>query len=155
MTSGQPFPARARARRQRVSRAQQGSATALSLMLGLGFIVLPVLVLVLTVPTWEQRTVDAGDAARNAARALVTAPDWGDGVAAAEQVVSQIVTSDGLVPADVSLACSGSLDPGQTVTVAVTVLVPVGDLPGLGFVGALHYTASSTQHVDLYRGSGS
>jgi len=129
--------------------------TPLTLMLGLGFIVLPVLVLVLMVPTWEQRTVDAGDAARSAARALVTAPDWGDGVAAAQQAVAEIVTSDGLVPAEVSTAFSGSLDPGQTVTVSVTVLVPVGALPGLGFVGALHYTASSTQHVELYRGSGS
>ena len=44
------------------------SATALTLMLGVGFLVLPVMVLVLTLPTWEQRVVDAQDAARSAAR---------------------------------------------------------------------------------------
>jgi hypothetical protein len=124
-------------------------------MLGLGLIVIPVLVLVLTLPAWEQRTVDAQDAARNAARALVVADDWGDGVAAADQAVYETVSSDGLVAADVSLSLSGSLEPGSTVTASVTVLVPAGNVPGLGFIGTLHYTASSTQHVDAYRDSGS
>ncbi|MGO9660231.1 MAG: hypothetical protein ACLQVK_04185 [Acidimicrobiales bacterium] len=137
----------------RPSPTEQGSATPLSLMLGVGLIVVPVLVLVLTLPAWEQRTVDAQDAARDAARALVEADDWGDGVAAAEQAVSEIVSSDGLVAADVSLSLAGSLGPGGTVTASVTVLVPAGNVPGLGFIGTLHYTASSTEHVDAYRDS--
>ncbi len=131
----------------------QGTSTPLSLVLGLGLVVMPVLVLVLTLPTWEQRTVDAQDAARNAARALVTADDWGDGVAAADQAVYEIVSSDGLVAADVALRLAGSLAPGATVTASVTVVVPAGNFPGLGFIGALHYTASSTEHVDAYRDS--
>jgi len=139
----------------RASRRERGSATALTLILGLGLIVMPVLVLVLMLPAWEQRTVDAEDAARNAARALVVADDWGDGVAAADQAVSEVVTADGLVAGDVSLRLAGSLAPGATVTASVTVLVPAGNVPGLGFIGALHYTASSTQHVDAYRASGS
>ena len=134
---------------------EQGSATPLSLVLGMGLIVMPVLVLVLTLPTWEQRAVDAQDAARNAARALVVADDWGDGVAAADQAVSQVVAGDNLVAGDVGLRLAGSLEPGATVTASVTVLVPAGNVPGLGFIGALHYTASSTQHVDAYRASGS
>jgi len=138
----------------RPSQLEQGSTTALTLLLGVGLIVMPVLVLVLTLPTWEQRTVDAQDAARNAARALVVADNWGDGVSAANQAVSDIVTSDGLTAGDVSLALSGSLAPGSTVTASVTVLVPAGTVPGLGFIGTLHYTASSTQHVDAYRDSG-
>lgn len=133
----------------------QGTATPLSLVLGLGLVVMPVLVLVLTLPTWEQRTVDAQDAARNAARALVTSDDWGDGVAAADQAVYEIVSSDGLVAADVALRLAGSLAPGATVTASVTVVVPAGNFPGLGFIGALHYTASSTEHVDAYRDSAS
>jgi hypothetical protein len=120
-----------------------------------GFIVLPVLVLVLTLPTWEQRAVDAQDAARDAARALAMAADWPQGVSAADQAVYGIVTSDGLVAGDVSVHLAGSLDPGATVTASVTVLVPAGNVPGLGPIGGLHYTASSTQHVDLYRSSGS
>ena len=135
--------------------SERGTATPLSLVLGLGLIVMPVLVLVLTLPTWEQRTVDAQDAARNGARALVMADDWDDGVAAADQTVYEIVSSDGLVAGDVRLRQAGSLAPGATVTASVTVLVPAGNFPGLGFIGTLHYTASSTEHVDAYRGSAS
>jgi hypothetical protein len=122
-------------------------------MLGVGLIVLPVMVLVLTLPTWEQRTVDAQDAARTAARALVVAGNWGDGVAAADQVVAQVADGDGLPAGDISVQCSGSLEPGGSVTATVTVVVPAGRVPGLGFVGTLHYSATSTEHVDTYRGS--
>jgi hypothetical protein len=60
-----------------------------------------------------------------------------------------------LVPGDVSLRLAGSLAPGATVTASVTVLVPAGNFPGLGFIGTHHYTASSTEHVDAYRDSAS
>jgi protein-disulfide isomerase len=132
---------------------QRGSAVPLSLLLGTALIVLPVVVLVLTLPTWEQRAVDAQDAARTAARALVTADDWGDGVSAADEAVTQLVAGDGLPPTDLSVSYSGSFVPGGSVTAAVTVVIPAGNLPGLGFVGQLHYTASSTDHVDSYRDS--
>jgi hypothetical protein len=132
---------------------QRGSAIPLSLLLGTALIVLPVMVLVLTLPAWEQRAVDAQDAARTAARALVTADDWDDGVSAADEAVAQLETGDGLPPADMTVSYSGSLDPGGSVTAAATVLIPAGNLPGLGLVGQLHYTASSTEHVDSYRDS--
>jgi hypothetical protein len=132
---------------------QRGSAIPLTLLLGTTLIVMPVMVLVLTLPTWEQRAVDAQDAARTAARALVTADNWDDGISAADEAVSQLVAGDGLPPSDLTVTYSGSLDPGGTVSAAVTVVIPAGNLPGLGFVGALHYTASSTEHVDSYRDS--
>ena len=132
---------------------QRGSAIPLTLLLGTTLIVMPVMVLVLTLPTWEQRAVDAQDAARTAARALVTADDWDDGISAADEAVSQLVAGDGLPPSDLTVTYSGSLNPGGTVSAAVTVVIPAGNIPGLGFVGALHYTASSTEHVDSYRDS--
>jgi hypothetical protein len=132
---------------------ERGSAIPITLMLGVSLIVLPVMVLVLTLPTWEERTVDAQDAARDAARALVTADNWGDGVSAANNVVSQVVAGDSVPAEDVTVSYSGSLDPGGTVTAAVTVIIPAGNVPGLGFVGVLHYTASSTEHVDSYQDS--
>jgi hypothetical protein len=137
----------------RVTRDESGSAIPLTLMLGVSLLVLPVMVLVLTVPTWEERTVDAQDAARDAARALVIADNWGDGVSSANDAVAQIVAGDGLPSGDITVSYSGSLDPGGTVTVAVTVVIPAGNVPGLGFVGQLHYTATSTEHVDSYRDS--
>jgi hypothetical protein len=132
---------------------QRGSAIPLTLLLGTTLIVMPIMVLVLTLPTWEQRAVDAQDAARTAARALVTADNWDDGISAADEAVSQLVAGDGLPPSDLTVTYSGSLDPGGTVSAAVTVVIPAGNLPGLGFVWALHYTASSTEHVDSYRDS--
>jgi hypothetical protein len=148
--------ARGRCRRTTVCRPgwdERGSAIPLTLMLGVSLLVLPVMVLVLTLPTWEERTVDAQDAARDAARALVTADNWSDGVSAANTAISQVVAGDGLPAGDVEASYSGSLDPGGTVTAAVTVVIPAGNVPGLGFVGQLHYTASSTEHVDSYRDS--
>jgi hypothetical protein len=136
------------------SQDQSGAATPLSLMLGVGLIVLPVLALVLTLPTWEQRTVDAQDMARNAARTLVTADSWQTGIDAANQTVDDISTGDGLTSADVSSSYSGSLTAGGTVTVSVTITIPAGVLPGLGTIGTMHYTATSTEHVDSYRDSG-
>ena len=137
----------------RRARPDRGSATPLTLMLGVGLVVLPVMMVVLSLPAWEQRAVDAQDAARDAARALATAGDWGSGVASAELTVSEMLQGDGLSPADLSLRCSGSLVADGRVTASVTVAVRVGVLPGLGAVGTLHYTASSTQHVDSYRSS--
>jgi hypothetical protein len=137
-------------RSKRYAQDQRGSAIPLSLLLGTALIVLPVMVLVLTLPAWEQRAVDAQDAARIAARALVTADNWDDGVSAADQAVAQLEAGDGLPPTDVTVSYSGSLDTGGSITAAVTVVIPAGNLPGLGFVGQLHYTASSTEHVDSY-----
>jgi hypothetical protein len=142
-----------RTRRRGPARDEHGSAIPLTLMLGVSLLVVPVMVLVLTLPTWEERTVDAQDAARDAARALVTADDWGDGVSSANDAVSQIIVGDGLPAGDVTVTYSGSLDPGGAVTAAVTVVIPAGNVPGLGFVGELHYTATSTEHVDSYRDS--
>jgi hypothetical protein len=119
-------------------------------MLGVGFLVLPVMVLVLTLPTWEQRMVDAQDAARSAARALATAGTWEDGVSEADLAVSEVLAGDNLPASDASVSCYGALVPGSTVAVSVTVVIPAGDVPGLGFLGTLHYTANSTEHVDSY-----
>ena len=135
------------------ARGGHGSSTPLTLLLGTALLVLPVMVLVLTLPTWEQRAVDAQDAARGAALALVTARNWASGVEAADQVVAQVLQENGLPTGDVSDEFSGSLEPGATVTASVTVAMPVGQIPGLGATGAMHYTARSTQHVDSYRGS--
>ncbi|HTW08208.1 MAG TPA: hypothetical protein VME46_11895 [Acidimicrobiales bacterium] len=134
-------------------RGECGEATALGLVLGVSFVLLPVMVLVLAIPTWEERSVDARDLARAAARALAVAGDWALGVMAAEDVVIQAEADDGLPASDVTTDYSGDLAPGGTVSVSVTVAIPVGDLPGLGLIGTLHYAATCTEYVDAFRGS--
>ena len=130
-----------------------GAATPLTLMLGVAFVLLPVMVLVLSIPAWEQRAVDAQDAARAAARALATATNWQDGEGSADQAVEEVVGSDGLPADQVQVGYDGSLVPGGTVTASVTVVVPAGQVRGLGWIAQLHYTARSTQHVDSYEDS--
>lgn len=134
--------------------AEQYGSAPLSLVLGLGLLVIPVLLLVLAIPTWEARTVDARDAAATAARVLVTADTWSDGVSAANQAVDEIGASDRLSPSDVTTAYQGSLTRGSSVTVEVTVLIPATEIPLIGAVGSVHYTASSTELVDQYRSLG-
>ena len=130
-----------------------GSAP-LSLVLGLGLLVIPVLLLVLSIPTWEARTVDARDAAATAARVLVTADNWSDGVSAANQAVSEIGSSDRLSSSDMTAVYDGSLTRGSTVTVDVTVVIPATEIPLIGAVGSVHYTATSSELVDEYRSLG-
>lgn len=153
VTDRRPTAARKKALRRRVrtARADETGFAPLTMMLGLGLLVIPVLLLVLTVPTWEERTVDARDAAANAARALATAGTWATGVFAADQTVAEAATNDGITPAQIAATYRGALTPGATVTATVTVTIPAGTIPGIGAFGALHYTASSTQHVDNYR----
>jgi hypothetical protein len=131
----------------------KGAATPLTLMLGLTLVVFPVMILVLTLPAWEQRAVDAQDAARAAARVLAAAPNWTSGRAAADNAIGELAYNDGLSLSDVTVTYSGDLAPGGSVTASVTVVVPAGEVPGLGSVGHLHYTASSTEHVDTYEES--
>jgi hypothetical protein len=146
----------ARALRKRCAAARQDEAgfAPLTMALGIGLLIIPVLLLVLTLPGWEERTVDARDAAANAARALATADTWAAGVAAADQTVTEVTTNDGIDPTTVAVNYSGALNAGATVTAAVTVTIPAGTVPGIGAFGTMHYTASSTQHVDSYRSSG-
>ena len=134
-------------------RGDEGEVTALALALGVGFIVLPVLVLVLSVPVWEQRVVDAQDAARAAARALAVAPDWEAGALAADGAVRDLLQPDGVAAWQTTVDLSGSLEPGSTVTAVVTVQVPVGVVPGVGRVGNVAYSAVSRQRVSMYRSS--
>jgi hypothetical protein len=108
---------------------------------------------VLTLPAWEQRVVDAEDAARAAASALAAAPNWESGRAAADNAIGEVTYNDGLSPSDVKVTYSGDLAPGGSVTASVTVVIPAGDVPGLGPIGRLHYTASSTEHVGTYEDS--
>jgi hypothetical protein len=136
---------------RRGRRDELGSSAPLTMALGLGVLVIPVFLLVLTVPTWEARTVDARDAARNAARALVTAGTWDQGVAAANRAVAEITANNGVPAADVTASYAGSLNRGAAVTATVTIASPDGNIPGIGNFGTFHYTASSTEQVDPYR----
>lgn len=132
-------------------REETGTATAVGLVLGMVFLVLPVMVVVLALPAWEQRAVDAQDAARVGARTLVEATTWQIGEEQAQDAVSLVAEGDGIPVGDVETSCSGYLVPGASVRVSVTVTMPSQDLPVVGWVGPVHYTAVAVAQVDMFR----
>jgi hypothetical protein len=119
--------------------------------LGVSLLVIPVLLVVLTVPTWEERTVDAKDMAANAARILASASAWQPGITQADQTIAEMATNEGIPAGQVDVSYRGSLNPGAAVTVDITVTIPAGTIPAIGSFGTLHYTASSTRHIDNYK----
>ena len=131
-------------------RRQEGYV-ALELALGLGVLVLPLTVMVLTFPTWVERQSLARSASQEAARTVVLADSWDQGVSEATALVRQMAANDGLPSAGVSVAFSGALARGSSVTASVSVTVPGASLPLIGSVGAWSVSASDTEQVDLYR----
>ena len=129
-------------------------STAFIWPLAVCLLVVPVLILVVTIPTWIERQSDATAAARNAARILATADTWDQGVTDANQTVAEIAANNGLDPAQVTTNYTGSLQPGSTVTAAVTVVIPATVFPGAGTFGERHWTATVTDRVDDYRNPG-
>ena len=131
-------------------RRQEGYV-ALELALGIGVLVLPLTVMVLTFPTWVERQSLARSASQEAARTVVLADSWDQGVSEATGLVRQMAANDGLPSAEVSVAFSGALARGSSVTASVSVTVPGASLPLIGSVGAWSVSASDTEQVDLYR----
>jgi hypothetical protein len=132
-------------------RDESGESAPLTMVLGLVFVIIPTFMAVLVLPTWESRTVDAHDAARNAARALATASDWNHGVTAANQAVAEITSNNGVDPKNVTTSYTGSVQRGGTVTATIVIAIPDTYVPGIGSFGTFHYSATDTETVDPFR----
>lgn len=131
---------------------QRGSA-ALELPLIVCLLLLPFAMLVLTIPTWVERQMAARDAAGELARLLVVTEvdvDSGPRLAA---LLARIEVSHGLAVGALRLAeaPSGSLTPGDQITVRVSVDLPGPSVPMLGDLGTGSWTASHTERVPDYR----
>ena len=129
---------------------QRGSA-ALELPLIVCLLLMPFAMLVLTIPTWVERQMAARDAAGELARLLVvTDVDSGPRLAA---LLARIEVSHGLAVGTLRLAeaPSGSLTPGDQITVRVSVDLPGPSVPMLGDLGTGSWTASHTERVPDYR----
>ncbi len=140
---------------------------ALEVLLAIGVVLLPVALLVLTLPTWVERTSVGRVAAREAARAVVTAEDPSSAFADADRLVRQIGANHGLPSDAVSVCfsvhhagvapprvCGGPRPPGRTdaVTAHVEVHIPAAALPGLPVeVPAAQRRFVHSERVDAYR----
>jgi hypothetical protein len=134
-----------------MNRGSEDGYVALELALGIGVLVLPVLILVSLLPTWFERQSLARVAAQEAARTVVLAETWEEGVAGGMEVVSQVAANHGLEDSIVDIAIEGALVRGETVTANVTVEMPALVVPLMGSVGAWEWTASHSEKVDQYR----
>jgi hypothetical protein len=81
----------------------------------------------------------------------VVAGSWDSGTVNAEAAVRQAALNQGIDPDEVTVALSGSLERGATVTAAVTVTMPALVVPGLTSLGSWTWTARHAERVDDYR----
>jgi hypothetical protein len=130
----------------------------ISALVGFTLFVIPSLMFVLAIPPWEAGTADARDAAHTAVLALTSTPDWPVAELDASRAV-QDARSDYGVPLTASFGCDGSatncdvvcLPGGATVTAAVSVPIPVGNIPGVvDHYASVGFTATYTATIDRY-----
>ena len=116
-----------------------------------GLILLPVLILVASLPVWWERQSLGRLAAQEAARAVVLADDWEQGVATGQTTVDQLAANHGVDPGDVSVSVAGSLDRGEAVTATTTIAVPALAVPYIVTVPTFQLSFAHTETVDAYR----
>lgn len=139
---------------RRLRSEQTGAAyAAVELVLVLGIILLPMLAGIAQLPRWVDAKSTADLAAQEAARLVVLADTWEEGVAAGDAMIATVASNRGL---DVGLieavGYEGALVRGGTVTVTVTLRVPPVILPGVGEVGGtISLSRTATERVDDYR----
>jgi hypothetical protein len=139
--------------RARRGRGERGYVAA-EFTLGVCVIILPVTLIVLALPIWSERQAMAQRAANESAREMVLADSWPAGMAAADQVVTEVAGNYGISRNDVrgpDLSAGGGLAAGQTVVSQVTVRMPVMVIPLIGRVGSWSWTAVHAERVDDYR----
>lgn len=135
-------------------RGESGAAyAAVEMVLVLGLILLPTLAGIAQLPRLVDARSTADLAAQEAARQMVLADSWEEGLAAAESVVVSVVANRG---SDVGtfdgLVVEGSLVRGGSITTTVTLEIPPVVLPGFGPVGGMiSLSRSAMERVDDYR----
>jgi hypothetical protein len=134
-----------RSRRNPLPRHDDGSAVLEVLVLGVGLLV-PVLYGVLSLMRVQSASFAATSAAREAARAYVTAATPNTGSLRARQATALVLTDAGLPVARPLVQCvGGCLVPGSRVDVTVRfdVALPLG--------GRITVTGQESMPVDVYR----
>ena len=112
---------------------------------------LPVFIIVMSAPSWVERLLFARTAAQEAARAVVLADTWDQGQGRAGQLVDQIAANHDVPSAATTLALSGELERGGTVTATVTVQTPTLTIPFVTTVGSTTLSSTHSEIVDHYR----
>lgn len=140
-------------------RAERGHA-GVELALAVAVLMIPAAIAVLGFGPWSERSVLAGAAAAESARAAVISLSTSTG----EEVAAEMRANYGLDPAEMRLGWCGAMPAiggagtcqmtrGATVEVTVTVWVPIVTTPW-GEIGGVWVSRSHTENIDLYRSLG-
>jgi hypothetical protein len=127
---------------------QHGEASIVSGVLLLAGVLIPLMFLIPLFARIELAQVDAQQAARDAVRAAVQAPDAAGAHAAATAALAR-EQAGGSVP--LALTLGGRFTRGESMTASVTTTVPIGALPLLGHFGTITIHAHASAPVDRYR----
>lgn len=129
-------------------RDEQGEASIVSGVLLLAGVLIPLMFLIALYARVELAQVDSQQAARDAVRSAVQAPNASAAHAAAAGAVARERSADG-VP--LSLSLTGTYARGQVMSAQVTTRVPIGTLPFLGHFGTVVVHGRASAPVDRYR----
>jgi hypothetical protein len=129
----------------------EGGFAAAELALGLAVIVLPLTLALLSLPHWFERASLADMAAATAARELVLADTWPDGVQRGTAEAQLLAANHQLPAGDLTVSFQGRLARGATVTARATIRMPGFSVPLVGSFGTWSLTRSHAEQVDLYR----
>ncbi len=136
--------------RARRARDDDGTAVIEVLVLGVGLLV-PLLYAVVSVLSVQSATYAATSAAREAARAYVTATTPVQGASRARSAAALVLADSGLRAAAPRVRCvGGCLVPGSRVDVTVRVQVALPLVPG---APSITVTGLESMPVDRYRAS--
>lgn len=117
-------------------------------------LLIPIVYAVVTVASLHSATFGSVTAAREAARAYVTADTTTSGAARARKAAEIAMADQGFAAPEVSIRCldGACLSPGSRVRVEVSAQVALPFMPGDGSGGArIPVTAVYEQNVDTYR----
>ena len=129
-------------------RSERGEAAMVSGVLLLAGVLIPLMFLIALYARIELAQVDAQQAARDAVRSAVQAPNPAAAHAAATTALAQEQTGAN-VP--LALNLTGTFARGQVMSAQVTAKVPIGTLPLLGHFGTITVHADASAPVDRYR----
>jgi hypothetical protein len=127
---------------------ERGEASIVSGVLLLAGVLIPLMFLIALYARVELAQVDSQQAARDAVRSAVRAPNATAADAAAADAVAREQAAAGM---PLSLSLTGTYARGQTMGAQVTVRVPIGSLPFLGHFGTIVVHSRASAPVDRYR----
>lgn len=129
----------------------EGGFASVEFALCVALILVPLAALGVTLTAWPDRVAAARVVAAEAAKAAARESAWDAAVSSGTDTARQVADNYGIPAAEMSVAFSGSVDRGGSVTASVGVVMPLLHVPGVGDAGGWTWWTEHTQATGLYR----